>query len=323
MHAGCGACYHLDMARSSYLLFSANLLLPAAACAAGRPAPVPVEDSSVISLDKLQFQEPRSWALWAALREHLLGVTKGWSYLPPRHGGSTVYERWCGPGVPADACSTGRVGTQLQPGWSYATLSQYTYGDRFPEVFGLALAVGDLPADGSWGVQLSLSLRGQGIGGSSLGLAFRRARDGAQSDDVRLGYTLSYAVGETSFRVQGPSSGSGEEAEAVAVEADLARYLASPESFRDNATARLDALLAEVERGIDAHEAKKAVYGAYKGGGVPPPTTLVALDPVEETAALSKAVAEIGAMRAAVQADYAVMYAKLVALVPTTLPNQP
>jgi len=311
------------MARRSYLLFSATLLSPAGACAAGRPAPVPVEDSSVISLDKLQFEEPHSWAMWAALREHLLGVTKGWSYAAPRQAGSTVEERWCGPAVPADACATGRVGTQPQPGWSYATLSQYAFGDRFPEVFGVALAVGDLPADGSWGVQLSLSLRGRSIGGSALSFAFRRARDGKLGDDVRLGFAPSYSVGETTFRVQGPIAGAGEEALALAVEADLARYLQSPESFRDNATARLDALLAEVERGLDAHEAKKATYGAYKGDGRPPPTTLVALDPVEETAALSKAVAEIGAMRAAVQSDYAAMHARLVALVPPSLPLQP
>jgi hypothetical protein len=310
------------MARRSYLLFFATLLNAVDACAAGRPAPVPVEDSSVISLDKLRFVEPRSQALWAGLRDHLLGVTKGWSYAPPRQAGSTVDERWCGPAVPADACSTGRVSMQPQPGWSYATLSQYAFGDRFPEVFGVALAVGDLPADGTWGLQLSLSLRGGSIGGSSLSFAFRRARDGKLTDDVRLGYALSYPVGETTFRVQGPVSGAGEEALALAVEADLARDLASPESFRDNASARLDALLAEVERGIDAHEAKKAVYGAYKGDGRPPPTTLVPLDPVEETAALSKAVAEIGAMRTAVQSDYAAMYARLIALVPTTLPLQ-
>ena len=129
---------------------------------------------------------------------------------------------------------------------------------------------------------------------------------------MRLGYALSYAVEATTFRVTGPAGAST----AAAIEADLGRYTASPASFRDNALGRLDALLAEVERGLDAHEAQRATYGAYEGDGRPPDETLVALDLAEETRALARAATEIGAMRAAVEADYAAMHAALVRLVP-------
>lgn len=307
------------MARPLHLIPAGLALLAAAACAAPPPAPRATEAPDVIALDALQPQEPHSTALWTAARAHWTARASGWSYTPPRKAGGQLQERWCAPAVPADACRTGRVATQPQPGWSYATLSQYFYGDTFPAVFGFSMEAGQLPADGTWGAQLTISLRGRKIGGSSFGIALRRVRDGQLADRVTLGDTLSYKVGETTFKVGGPPAGADDEARALAVEAELARYLSSPDGFKAHALAQLDALLAEVERGIEAHEARKGVQGEYKGGGVPPEITLVPLDAVEETTALSKAVAELGATRALIEADAPAMHAAIAALAPASI----
>ncbi len=270
-------------------------------------------------LEELRFADAHTGAQHAALRAHILTRAQGWRHVPLDRAGNLLSERWCSPEVPERACAQGTAGRDPAPGMAWATLGTLTYPKRFPEVFGLTTSSGTIPAVEGWGVSLGLRLRGATISGSGLDIRFLRVDGGQLGAHLDLGTRLSLRVADADLWVDAPEPAdapSPEEAAARAAEAELARLQASPESLRDTAFARLDALQARVDRALDAGEPLRLKEGPYKGGGVPPERLLLPLDAEGAKAARDQAHAELEARRALVREHAPALHAALVAVLP-------
>ena len=289
-----------------------HALLLALACAA-TPDPTPVEEP-MPALADLRFEEPRSAALHTALRQHALARTPGWRHLPLSVGGNFVRERWCSPSVPAPACEGGAVANGDEPGTAWFSLSTLHYPAQWPAVFGVGWDAGDLTPP--WGAAAYLSLRGRTVTGSSFTFRFVRYEGGRAAERFEIPSTWAWQAGETQLFVPVAPPEADDEARAQAVEAELARLLASPASFRDTVLALADALEAEVLRALAAHEAKKCEYGEYQGDGIPPICTPVPFTPEEEAAERARLQAAMARLREVVTAEGEVLWARLGAVFP-------
>ena len=222
--------------------------------------------------------------------------------------------------MPVAFCASGAVVNNEAPGNGWITVGTLFYPKSWPGVFGVEYRVGDL--EPPWGVRVHLNLRGRTVTGSSFAFQFLGYENGAVAHRLEVPDTWSYRVDQTTFSVPlagFPSSEDEAEARALAVEAEIGRLCASPASFKDTVLQRIEDLEREVERGLDAHEARKCEYGEYKGGGVPPACTLVPLTMEEEVLWASRVRQELEQMRALVRAHGAALHARLQALLPPEL----
>jgi hypothetical protein len=260
---------------------------------------------AALALDTLRFADATHRARYDALRAHAAAAAGGWRHRPLTLVGNFVEEHWCGPAVSAPACDGGGVVNQERRGDAWFRLGVLHYPKDWPSVFGLVYAAGVWPKDRPWGLAFSLAVDGRTVVGEHLGALFLRFDGERVADRVPLGDGYAYRVEETTFRVRGE-----------APLAELARLRASPSALQARATERLDALLAEVRRGLAAHEATKCVYGPYRNDGIPPECTPTPLTAEEEAAWAERAAREIGRQRALVAENAAEMHALLTALVP-------
>ena len=140
--------------------------------------------------------------------------------------------------------------------------------------------------------------------GEGMSAAFHRLGPERIERSVVLGDTYGYQAEEARLVVAAPGGR----------DAELALLLASPISLRDTATARYDALLAEIERAVEAGEVERCVYGEYLGDGVPPECTPTPLSDGERALLIDRARTEIGAMREAVEVNHELFHGLLTGL---------
>jgi hypothetical protein len=271
-----------------------------------------------VAIDALRFEDDLTRARFFALHEwSVIAAPPPWRHQAAEVIGNFVRERWCAPAVPLPACEGGAAAQGETAGTAWYELSTLHYEREWPSVWGLVWSAGRLPEDAEWGMSVHLSLGGRGVIGDGLHVTAQRLADGRVVEKVELGAVQEVAVEETRFTAMPPGPGDGSaEAYVRVLEAELRRLLASPESLRETVVSRLEALRAEVERGMAAHEARRCEYGEPPGDGVPPACTPAPLGPEEEAAALERARAEIDRRRGHVEARAAVFHRLLAELAP-------
>lgn len=122
---------------------------------------------------------------------------------------------------------------------------------------------------------------------------------------------------ETKEKIVLPVYGYGVSACAVSVNSKLSvnesflRYVRSADAMRDSCIADLAELEKRVILLIEAHKAYKTVYGAYYGGGIPPPSHEEPLNTEEEKTEVVKAKAYFAAQAQCMRDHHRDMYRAL------------
>ena len=259
----------------------AAVLLPLALCACGgKPGPNQdaVEDTGVsdeapkprkehyvgpyekVDASEIVFDDEAIGARFAKLGACFAADANDdkWIHFPLRKIGNFIQEDWCTGNGKVRSCAGGSF--RDRPGDRWRSLHTLHYDSSWPKVFGLGAVAGDLPPDGSWGVRFSYNKKGARITGEGLHVTFIRYEGRESAGLVYMGDIYSYKVEQTDITIVSPLGNDGE----------LAALIASPESLKSTAVARLDALEEKVRNTITAGEARKCVYGPYKGDGIPP-----------------------------------------------------
>lgn len=240
-----------------------------------------------VELTTLKFKVPAEEVRFKKVHGCFAAQAGEWRHYPLRKIGNFVREDWCR-GQHDRNCAGGSFRSDRGDEWS-AVYTLY-YDKDWPQVFGLGVSAGRLPRDGEWGVSFSYTANGARIIGEGVAISFHRFAGEEVVWRVDLGNSYVYEVEEARIEVRAPGT----------QDEELARLIASPDSLRDTAVTRLDALLAETERQIAEGAVKKCVYGPYEGNGIPPACMLTPLTAEESAAALAKARAELGGRRDAV-----------------------
>jgi hypothetical protein len=257
------------------------------------PAATPGEDyvgrDAPADATSLRFRDPAEGRRFTRVRECFAArpAGAGWRHYPLRRIGNFVQEDWC-TGDHSQGCAGGSFSGERGDEW-YGVYTLH-YDQDWPEVFGLGVSAGRQPRTGEWGVSFSYTANGDRIINSTFGVSFHRFEGEKIAQNVHIGYAYVYKVAETQIQVDAPGT----------QDEELARLIASPESFKATATGRIDALLVEVLRQIDAQLPTKCVYGPYAGDGIPPICTPTPLTAEERDAARATARAELGARRDAI-----------------------
>jgi hypothetical protein len=257
----------------------------------------------------LAFEDPHHRALFERLAAH--AATVGEHGTGRRTLGNWVEERWCNAAVDPQLCDSGAIANETVPGARWAGIATFGYPDRFPRVFGVLYEAGDLAAEGTWGASLRLAVGGGSIVSSSLELSFHPLPLGSRPP-VRLG-GWDHRVADTTFRLSRGATAAESDA---ALEAELRELARSPEAFVARVTTRLDALLAEVRRGVNAGEARRDVLRAVEPPPRPPLAVPTPLTAAEQAEALALAERELDGVKARVRAEGAGMYEALKRLLP-------
>ena len=291
------------------LLLATCLLLPACkeepVIEAPRDEREYVGKDSQVHVSLLRFEDPATGDRFHKVRDCFGARAQGgeWQSYPLRKIGNFVEEDWCQGEGSELGCAGGNFRERRGSEW----LSVYTlhYPKDFPGVFGLGVSSGKLPASGEWGAAFSYYADGKSIIGDGVGLSFHRFEAEEIVQVVTMGDSYSYQAEESYISITAPDG----------YDAELARLISSPESLRDTAVKRYDALQAEVESQIHAGTVQKCIYGEYKGDGIPPECHLTPLTGPERKALLDRAKRDIGAQRDAVKAHHALFLGLLRELV--------
>ena len=264
-----------------------------------------VGQDALVSPGTLRFTDGATGARFHKLRACFLGLGsgQGWSHYPLRKLGNFVQEDWCrGPGSHT-GCAGGNFRESRDVDWR--SLHTLHYESSWPDVFGLGAGAGHLPAEGDWGASFAYYADGQGITGASTHVEFHRLGESRVERSIHLGSAYTYDVEEAHLAVLAPG----------AQDEELERLFASPESLRDTAIERFDALLTEVERAIATGAVERCEYGEYHNDGIPPVCTLKPLTAAERAAAKDAARATIGGWRADVEQSHVLFHGLLVDLI--------
>jgi len=272
------------------------------------PMPAPTEDDrdyvgkdAQVHVSQLRFADAAEGQRFNKLRDCFTARTQdeGWNHYPLRKIGNFVEEDWCrGPGSEHNC---GNYSFRNSRGSEWFDVYTLHYPEEWPEVFGLGVSSGMLPAEDEWGASFAYHTRGKSIVGDGVSVSFHRFAASEIVEEVHLGDVVAFEAEETRVAVVAPGG----------PDAELALLIASPESLRDTAFARYDALLTEVASQIEAGNVRKCVYGEYHGDGIPPECHLTPLSEEERCALKQRAQAEIGGQRDAVATHHAQFHALL------------
>ncbi len=287
-------------------------LLVLAACSPPAPAPTPTAAPAVV-IDNLTFESSELAARFRALDVCAVAEAgPNWTARPYARIGNFISARWCGPGVPAGDCESGRetqpAGNELR----VISLSTLFFPSAPNNVFGLSFSARYAPAATGWEARVSYDAGGRGILGDGYQIDLRAvpyARDALRPDanrGVTLGSSITYRVADTPV----------EYATGTAQAEEFARAIASPDGLRSVGLALLEGLRTRVESVIMAHEARRCVYGTPPGGGVPPACAPRVLTAGEEQAELTGARAWIDAQSALLRDNAGPMYAAVLKAFP-------
>ncbi len=230
--------------------------------------------------------------------------TEKMRHYPLREIGNFVQEDWCRGKGSEHNCAASSFRERAASAWRKV----YTlhYDAEWPRVFGFGLSAGHNPAKDGWGVWFSYSKPTRGrIRSAGFGLSFVKYVKGKIDLQVSLSDEYSYTVERDRITLSTPGS----------VDEELGRLLASPESLRETAVARLGALLDKVVARLDAGKVTKCIYGKYNNDGIPPPCQPTALSPAEQKKLTADARALFGRRKQAVQDHYTALHAKLYELI--------
>lgn len=179
-----------------------------------------------------------------------------WEHYPLRKIGNFVEEDWCrGPRAEL-GCSGG--GFRDEPGVDWAGVGTLHYSQDWPRVFGVQVDAGHRPADGGWGVWLSVSSNGKSILGDGGSVGFGKVGD--EDGEFYVGTSYSWEIAESQFVET--ARGDGWKL--------LDRIRTSPEALREEALTRWTVLEAKVVRALERDEVVECVYGEYQNDGIPP-----------------------------------------------------
>jgi hypothetical protein len=270
----------------------------------------PMEDRDFVGKDALvaasalHFVDDANGARFHRLRACFDRDAAGddWSRYPLRKIGNFIEQDWCRGAGSHHGCAGGTFRESRDVDWR--SLHTLHYESSWPDVFGLGVGAGHLPAEGDWGVSFAYYADGGGITGSSVHVEFHRLGETRVEDSIHLGGGYGYDVEEAQLAVAAP--GSQDEV--------MMRLFASPESLRDEGVARYDELLAEVERALTVGEVLKCEYGKYNNDGIPPECFPRALTPAELATELTRARTELGAKRDALVEHHALFHGLLLEL---------
>lgn len=278
-------------------MFSFTTLLVLHGCSLEGPMTQRPAHAQSISRKGLSFSNSDTERRFDALAAHVAATTTGWRLRELRLVGNFVTQRWCSPDLPESICDGGAAPRDTG---AWISLSTLHHPGDWPQVFGLVYQGWSMP-DEHGRVMVRLAEDTGSVTNDELSIL-------VQSEDATLdlGTLVSHEVHDTTFSVR-----INKAPHALARE-----VLASPEALRAHGEQQLDALLAEVERGINAGEARKAVFGEYKGGGIPPEKTRVPLSEAEQAEALSQARAAIAADKARWKALAGWVHTEAAALLP-------
>jgi hypothetical protein len=181
---------------------------------------------------------------------------KGWEHYPLRMIGNFVEEDWCRGERAELGCSGGGFREQADTDW--AGVGTLHYPQDWPQVFGVQVSAGHLPAEGSWGVWVSVSSNGKSILGDGGSVGFGRVGD--EDGGFYVGTSYSWEIAESVLT--------------ETVEGDgwqlLDRVRSSPQALRDEALGHWTALESTVVAALERGEVVECVYGEYKNDGIPP-----------------------------------------------------
>jgi len=251
-----------------------------------------------VAVGALRFVDDTNGARFHRLRACFDRDAAGddWSRYPLRKIGNFIEQDWCRGAGSHHGCAGGNFRESRDVDWR--TLHTLHYDSSWPDVFGLGVGAGHLPAAGDWGVSFAYYADGGGITGSSTHLDLHRMGATRVEDSIHLGDGYGYDVEEARLSVGAP--GTQDEV--------LARLFASPESLRDEGIARYEALLAEVERALAAGEVSKCEYGEYRNDGIPPECFPRPLSEPEREAEIQRARTELGGKRDAIIEHHALFH---------------
>lgn len=257
-----------------------------------------------VDFGTLVFTDPAERARFERARVCLGERGREWEHFPLRMIGNFVEEGWCrGPGAER-GCEGG--GFRREAGVDWASVGTLHYPKDWPQVFGVQVSAGHVPADGSLGVWVSVSSNGKSILGDGGTVGFGRAGDEEELFYVGTQYTWQIAESRWVEEVEGD----GWEL--------LDRVRSSPQALREEALTHWTALERTVIAALERGEAVECVYGEYAGDGIPPPclrkVPISAEAVAEQTARIR---AKVAGVRAAVEGPRGEeLHAALVTLAP-------
>ena len=262
----------------------------------------------------LAFTDTGTGDLYAEIERRASAELGDWHHVPVARLGNFLQQRWCASTVAASACERGVVGRDHHSGESWLELSTFTWEPDTPRVGGLLVSAGFWPAEG-WGARLWISWGGGRVVGSGLQVELARFGGGEVQDLIPLGSELQWTVEETTFGWAAPMTSDMR----GALTGLLQRLCGRPEDLQRLGEEAQAGLLAEVERGLTAGEARRCEYAPYRDDGIPPVCTPVPLDAGQVAAELERARTTIGRRRALLQSEAVPARAALLNAVPPAL----
>lgn len=266
-----------------------------------------VGSDALVDYATLSFVEPAERDRFDRARACFAQRASAWEHYPLRMIGSFVEEDWCrGPRAEL-GCSGG--GFREQPDTDWAEVGTLHYRKDWPQVFGVQVGAGHLPAKGEWGAWFSVSTNGKSILGDGGSVGFTRVGD--ETSAFYVGTSYSWEIGESVLfeTVQGDGW------------ALLDRVRSSPRALRDEAITHWTALETKVIGALERGEVLECVYGEYTGGGIPPECLRkvpISAQKVKEESARIRA--KVAGVRAAFESDGQALHEGLMALAPTGCP---
>lgn len=229
---------------------------------------------------------------------------RAWEHYPLRQIGNFVEEDWCRGEGAKNGCEGGWF--RDRAGIDWASVGTLHYPQEWPRVFGVQVSAGHVPADGGWGVWVSVSSNGKSILGDGGSVGFGKVGDEDGGFYVGTGY--EWVIAESRFEEVVEGDGWGL----------LERVRSSPEALREEAVTRWTALEGKVIAALERGEVVECVYGEYENDGIPPeclrkvPISAEAV--AKETARIRGKVAGIRAALEGVQGER--LHAALMELAP-------
>lgn len=273
---------------------------------------MPATPAAALSLADLRFDDPTTAARHQQLRALAQERGATWTHVPLKRGGSFVRESWCrGSG----ACNPSKLVQDAPWDAAWINLNTMAYGNKFPEVFGLAFSAGRL--DGEWGARISLSLHGRKINGSHYTAVFYEPGEPSGVERLRISDHVSTKVADTELQWSLPGT-KGEDADAAAVvDATVAQVLASPDGLRTVGLTMIDGVHAARSELLASGGAYRCEYDLSQSvDGTPPPCERIPLSAEEHAAWGARIDEEARVARALLGVHGEALHAALVTVLP-------
>jgi len=247
------------------------------------------------ALAKLQGSAHRAWSKEA----------KGWVHSNADPSDGALEEWWCqGKDVGDTTCWTGAITGLMERGVAWRGMGGYLVDGKVEQLW---LTAGEIPTEGAWGASYRVEVGGTPLQVQDFEVQFVRFGENANTEKFVVTPIIQYSVEKTDFPSSPKPSGSGW--------VSFTDLITSPESLAGAAAPQLEALLARVQKGIEAHEPRKCSYGEYFGDDAPP-CRLVPLQSTEAHEWSVSAEQTLNHRAFLIRSDQEQLYALMMALLP-------